>query len=167
MANVLVQETSLQAIAAAIRGKNGLAASYKPAQMAPAISAINTHPGLAELHAFDLDTGYVYNGAWMVNGVTVNYSDVYQVEANKTYLLFLGGTVGTRFRSLFTVADTSVATEEIPGTTITNISSPDPYASKVYTPPSDGYITITKDNAGQSGIKSYVVCLQDYAASIL
>ena len=40
MANVLVQESSLQAIAAAIRLKNGSAATYTPSQMAAAIEAI-------------------------------------------------------------------------------------------------------------------------------
>ena len=41
MANVLVQESSLQAIAAAIRLKNGSAATYTPSQMAAAIEAIS------------------------------------------------------------------------------------------------------------------------------
>lgn len=40
MANVLVQESSLSAIAAAIRAQNGTANTYKPAQMAPAILAL-------------------------------------------------------------------------------------------------------------------------------
>lgn len=41
MANVLVQESSLNAIANAIRSKNGTSTKYKPAQMADAISAIS------------------------------------------------------------------------------------------------------------------------------
>lgn len=41
MANVLVQEASLTAIANAIRSKNGASTKYKPAQMADAISAIS------------------------------------------------------------------------------------------------------------------------------
>ncbi len=167
MGNVLVQESSLQAIAAAIRNKNGLSSTYKPVQMAAAITAIDIHPGLLEPHVFDLDTGYVYNSVWKIGGTSVNYSDVYQVQANKPYLISLGGTVGTRFRSLFTETDTSVATSDISGTNVTNITDPDLYASKVYIPPSDGYITITKDNEGQAGIKSYVVSLHDYVDSIL
>lgn len=42
MANVLVQDTSLQAIANTIRGKNGTETLYKPAEMASAISALPT-----------------------------------------------------------------------------------------------------------------------------
>lgn len=41
MARVLVNESSLQSIANAIRGKNGLSVTYTPAQMAAAIQAIN------------------------------------------------------------------------------------------------------------------------------
>ena len=41
MANVLVEETSLENIADAIRLKNGQTTKYKPAQMADAISAIS------------------------------------------------------------------------------------------------------------------------------
>ena len=40
MANVLVQDTSLTAIADAIRSKNGSATLYKPSEMAAAITAI-------------------------------------------------------------------------------------------------------------------------------
>lgn len=42
MANVLVQDSSLTAIADAIRAKNGTETTYKPAEMASAISAIPT-----------------------------------------------------------------------------------------------------------------------------
>lgn len=42
MANVLVQDSSLTAIGNAIREKNGSSTTYKPAEMAAAISAIAT-----------------------------------------------------------------------------------------------------------------------------
>lgn len=42
MANVLVQDTSLTAIADAIRAKNGESTLYKPAEMAAAINALPT-----------------------------------------------------------------------------------------------------------------------------
>lgn len=41
MAKVLVEENSLQAIAAAIRAKNGSSATYTPSEMAAAISALS------------------------------------------------------------------------------------------------------------------------------
>ena len=166
MANVLVQESSLRSIADAIREKNGSSATYKPSQMAPAIEALDMHPGLVLPYAFDLDTGYVMYGEWKIGGGTVNYSDVYAVSANRTYLLALGNTVGTRFRSLFTEGDTTTATADMPGITLTNISGPQPYAEKTYTPETDGFITVTKDNAGQAGLKTYLFCVQDLVDSI-
>lgn len=45
MANVLVQDTALTAIADAIRAKNGTEDAYKPAEMAEAIAAIETGGG--------------------------------------------------------------------------------------------------------------------------
>lgn len=42
MANVLVEENSLTAIANSIRGKNGTTNTYKPGEMAAAINAIET-----------------------------------------------------------------------------------------------------------------------------
>ena len=44
MAKVLVTESSLSAIGTAIRGKNGLSTTYKPSQMAAAISALYPEP---------------------------------------------------------------------------------------------------------------------------
>lgn len=46
MANVLVEETSLEDIADAIRSKNGLTTKYKPSEMADAISAISGGGGI-------------------------------------------------------------------------------------------------------------------------
>ena len=166
MANVLVQDSSLRSIAGAIRGKNGSSTTYKPAQMAPAITALDTKPGLKQPYVFDLDTGYVMSGEWNVGGDTINYSDVYRVRAGMTYLLALGAVVGTRFRVMFSEEDTSQATSNIAGVSIFNTSSPVPYAYKTYVPGVDGYITVTKDNAGQAGILSYLVCLQDMVDAI-
>ena len=154
--NVLVQEASLQAIADAIRAQNGTQDSYTPAQMAPAIEAIRTGAEPMEPHFFDLDTGYVYTDGWRIGGDTVNYSDVYRLEAGKAFLIALGDTVGTRFRATFTTQDTSVATSNVPGTSVVYQSNPAIYAYKTFMPEEDGYITITKDNAGVAGLKTFV-----------
>lgn len=45
MANVVINDTHLNNIAAAIREKNGSADTYKPSEMAAAITAITTTPG--------------------------------------------------------------------------------------------------------------------------
>lgn len=162
MANVLVQKSSLQAIAAAIRQKNGTQTGYTPAQMAPAIQAISGgSAGLLEPHTFDLSGGYVAAGVWNVGSDTVCYSDVYEVSANRTYLIELGSTVGTRFRAMFSTEDTSLAEANVEGTQIVNTNNPAAYSFRTYTPVSNGYFTISKDNAGHAGLKTYVFDLID------
>lgn len=49
MAEVLVQDTSLQAIADAIREKNGTETTYKPSEMGTAIRAIESGGGSVEI----------------------------------------------------------------------------------------------------------------------
>jgi hypothetical protein len=117
------------------------------------------HAGLLTPHCFDLSGGYVQSGVWTVGSDTVCYSDVYRVYAGETYLISLGSAVGARFRSMFSVEDTSVAEGRITGRTILNASNPAPYASASFKPDTDGFITITKDNAGRSGLKTYVFSL--------
>ena len=146
MANVLVQESSLQAIAAAIRAKNGTQNTYTPAQMAAAISAIVSNAGLVTPHCFDLDTGFVNGNTWYIGGATVSYSDEYAVTAGRSYLISLGGVIGSRFRALFTTVDLSEVTEQTTGIRIINSTTPSAYQWITYTPEEDGYITITKDN---------------------
>lgn len=167
MGNVLVQESSLSAIADAIRSKNGSQSTYKPAQMSPAISALDTKPGLKQPYVTELDTGYVMNGEWVIGGGTINYSDVYRVSAGRIYLFSLGDVVGTRFRAMFSTEDTSQAVSNVSGVTLVNTSNPVPYAYKSYTPETDGYITITKDNAGQAGLHTVMVCLQELVEALM
>lgn len=118
-------------------------------------------PGLLTPSTFDLATGYVMNGNWTLGGNTVNYSDVYAVEADKPYLIALGDTVGSRFRVMFSETNTATASEAVTGTQIANVSSPADYACAVYTPSANGYITVTKDNAGTANIKTYAFDIQD------
>ena len=122
---------------------------------------VDIHTGLLTPHFFDLSGGYVQNGAWTIGSDTVCYSDVYLVSARQKYLISLGSVVGTRFRSMFSVQDTSVATEKVTGKTVINVSNPVPYAYVIFTPESDGFITITKDNAGTANLKTYVFHLVD------
>ena len=44
---------------------------------------------------------------------------------------------------------------------VINISNPVPYAYVIFTPESDGFITISKDNAGTANLKTYVFHLVD------
>ena len=185
MGNVLVRESSLQAIADAIREKNGLRDTYTPGEMADAVAAITPvllekvvtvngvysaasegADGYSEVtvdvprwitpYAYDIDTGYANNGVWTPGGDTVNYSDVYCVQAGHSYLIMLGSVVGTRFRCLLSEEDTVHATAKITGISVVNKTDPAPSAFVLYTAPDDGYITITKDNTGLSGLKTFV-----------
>ena len=62
---------------------------------------------------------------------------------------------------MFSAQDTSVATEKVTGKTVINISNPVPYAYVIFTPESDGFITISKDNAGTANLKTYIFHLVD------
>ena len=111
---------------------------------------------------FDLEGGYVRDGIWMPGGDTVSYSDSYAVEAGGAYLLSLGGTIGSRFRAMFSVEDIAAnPSVRVTGKTVINTITPTPYACLLYKPTDDGFITVTKDNAGTVGIKTFMFCLAD------
>ena len=169
MANVLVEDSSLRAIADAIRDKSSSLERYTPIQMAAAIMSIPVGrcAGLLEPHAFDLSGGYVNSGVWKVGSDTVCYSDVYEITANRPYLFMLDSSVGTRFRAMYSSEDISHAVQDVTGIQIVNVNNPAAYLFKTYTPEASGYITITKDNAGRSGLKTYLFDLIGLVNGIL
>lgn len=121
---------------------------------------VAVHAGLITPLHFDIDTGYVMNDAWNIGGDTVNYSDVYEVTANEKYILCLGATVGTRFRACYLDTDPLLLTNaKTPGIRVSNLSNPNPYTAQITTAPSDGYLVVTKDNAGTANIKSFLFSL--------
>ena len=116
-----------------------------------------------------LYTPYVFdfNGAWVGTGnglLTYEnpsqcYLDIYEVRAGVEYRLALGATVGTRFRVMFSTIDVSTRSSgTVQGTAVTtsNGNNPSPYSEVTYTPPSDGYLIVQKDNAGNAGIVTYL-----------
>ena len=117
---------------------------------------VDVYPGVITPYAVDLATGYVYSDSWMLGGDTVNYSDVYRVTAGEWYIISLGSVVGSRFRAVFTTEDTTQAAERIYGSRVANIIDPAAHAFVYYKPNADGYITITKDNAGVAGLRTFV-----------
>lgn len=112
--------------------------------------------GKMEPYVYDYNSGYVQNGTWHYENPTQTYADIYRVVAGGSYFFSLGGTVGTRFRSMFTPTDVTQTTATVAGTTIKNINNPSPYASAEFTAPEDGFIIIAKDNIGASGLGSYL-----------
>ena len=80
MANVLVEESSLQDIADSIRAKNLLETKYKPGEMAAAIDAISgggiTPTGTTEITA---------------NGTGIDVAQYAYADVNVTYPTWTGG----------------------------------------------------------------------------
>ena len=110
----------------------------------------------AEPYVFDQNSGYITNGAWVPESPTNTYIDIYEVTAGHRYLLALGSDVGSRFRAMFTTTDVSKASARVTGINIINTDNPAAYASVEYTPTSDGYIAVGKDNVGKSDVKTYL-----------
>ena len=109
-----------------------------------------------ETFVYDMKYGYIANGTWKYEDPTNTYIDIYEVLSGHTYLIGLGGNVGSRFRSMFTTVDVRTMTRDVAGTQINNINSPKQYATTSGTAPDDGYMLVAKDNVGKSGIFSYV-----------
>ena len=57
---------------------------------------------------------------------------------------------------MFTTTDVSKASDNVSGTKIINANNPATYANVEYTPSSNGYIVVAKDNVGKSGVKTYL-----------
>ena len=123
-----------------------------------------THDTTEVLHTpyiFDFNCGWIGigDGVWKYEYPTKCYLDIYEVRAGIEYRLALGATVGTRFRAIFSTTDISTKTSgSVQGIAVntTNFSNPPAYAEVTYTPPSDGYIIVQKDNAGTTGIVTYL-----------
>lgn len=167
MGKVLVTDSLLTDIGDAIRAKTGGNSNLTLAQMADEIAGISTGLNielLEPLH-FDLHAGYVNSGAWYVQTSTGDtYCDVYNILNGHMYLIFLGSIVSTRFRVLFTTVDPASASSTVNGVMVgSDTNDPRPYAVKVhtnssiYSPSSDGYLTIGKSNNNTSGIITYVL----------
>lgn len=108
-------------------------------------------------YVFDGTGAYVKEGQFVPSNGTTEFYDIYLVESGHRYYVSLGGTVGTRFRVLYTEQDPTTATEAMSGTVLSNITNPDPYSVvEKWIAPGDGYLTVYKDDAGTSGLRSYV-----------
>lgn len=115
---------------------------------------LKTAPMVA--YAEDYNGGYVSNDTWKYDITTDRYADVYRVTGGHRYFFTLGATVSNRFRSIFTTQDITQATSNVTGISITNQNSPEAYSNGTYTAETDGYIVISKDINGRSGIKTYM-----------
>ena len=111
-------------------------------------------------YVFDFNCGWigVGDGLWTYQSPTQCYLDIYEVSAGVSYRLTLGETVGTRFRVIFSTTDVSTVTSgKVQGVAVNSFSgNPSPYEELTYTPESDGYLIVQKDNAGNAGIITYL-----------
>lgn len=109
----------------------------------------------------DFNCGWVGtgNGVWTYEKPTKSYLDIYCLQAGHKYFLTLGDIVGTRFRVMFSTTDIStVSSGTVTGVAVntSNYNNPAPNQSLYYSPAEDGYLIIQKDNAGSTGIKTYL-----------
>ena len=109
---------------------------------------------------YDYNIGYIASGVWNYENPTNTFTDIYEAEANTRYLISLGSTVGTRFRSMFTTEDVTLKTSgTVSGVNIINKNNPAVREYVIYNSTANGYILVAKDNIGKSGLKSYVINL--------
>lgn len=124
----------------------------------------NKPPVLIQPLMYDYVKGYINGSAnsFVYEDSNNCRSDVYEVESGKQYSLELDETVGTRFRVMLAaqhpVEDTSQITygDSISGSAINIVNNPAPNSSVSFTAASNGYLIVQKDNAGVSGLKTYL-----------
>ena len=106
--------------------------------------------------AVDYEPGYVSGASWTYQNSVNNHSDVYEVVQGRRYMLGFGHTVGTRFRAVVTAISPVGSTSNIGGTQVINRTNPAAQDSVTFVAGMDGFLTVTKDNVGVTGIPSYV-----------
>lgn len=84
MANVLVNDSSLSAIGAAIRAKNGSSDTYKPGDMAAAIAAIPTGGGASDVPERDVNY-YDWDGTLLHSYTAAEFAQMTEHPANPTH----------------------------------------------------------------------------------
>ena len=114
----------------------------------------------AAMKARTLNCGWIGkgDGYWTPESPTESYADMYEVIGGHRYFLTLGENVGTRFRVIFATEDVSLATQKVQCIAVntTKYDNPSAYQNLTYTPETNGYLVVQKDNAGNIDIKTYL-----------
>lgn len=106
---------------------------------------------------YDYADGFVADNMWQT-GDNVARTDIYTVEAGKTYLVNLGSIVGNRFRATIFSSDPAEGVIITNGVNLIMKDSPVPYQviTPMFTPSSNGFLAIQKTNQPIDGLKTYV-----------
>ena len=111
----------------------------------------------------DWHNGFAYSNYYQYQDNAANSSDIYEVKSGVTYMVILGSTVGNRFRAVTVSTDIRTSRSEgtkITGTLVANYADTQVTAymkSNPFTPESNGYLVVTKDNAGTLNIPTYLI----------
>lgn len=108
---------------------------------------------------------FIGSGTWYVEGGGGTLIDIYEIDAGR-YILMLGSSPGNRFRSAFYSSDPRSFSTTTTGTRL-GMDMNDPPAYSICTAnnlslyfQSAGYIAVSKDNTGLTGIESYLFKLK-------
>lgn len=161
--------TYFKNIADAIREKTGGSAFITPGQMPQAIRDIRVSSLIEPIHFDLLNSTYIATDlyAWSDNRYPI---DVYEIENGERYFLYLGNTVGNRFRvSLFDTdpaiyngldyTEGSIVIRTRQGiNTGDYYNNPIPFAYIMFQNTSNSrYLAVQKSNEGVLNIKTYLL----------
>ena len=106
---------------------------------------------------YDYVGGFISGSQWQVGDNTAR-TDIYTVEAGKTYLVNLGSIVGNRFRATIFPSDPAEGMAITNGTNLIMQNDPVPYQviTPMFTPSSNGFLAIQKTSQSLDGLKTYV-----------
>lgn len=166
-------DTYFKNIADAIRTKTGSSGLIIPANMPDEILNIQTGMNYINPLHFDLlNNTYIATGLYAYSQ-NVSPLDVYEIESNSRYILFLGATIGHRFRVSIFPNDPYIynGLDYSSGALIQNNTmaintgnwsdNPQSYAIVCFNNNTEShYLTIQKDNNGLTGIKTYLLKIE-------
>lgn len=161
--------TYFKNIADAIREKTGGSAFITPGQMPQAIRDIKVSGLIEPIHFDLLNSTYIFTDlyAWSDNRYPI---DVYEIENGERYFLYLGNTVGNRFRvSLFDTdpaiyngldySEGAIVIRTRQGINTGDYSNnPVPFAHIMFQNTSNSkYLAVQKSNENVLNIKTYLL----------
>jgi hypothetical protein len=150
-------------VAQAITAQGGTPADNTPQAISDAIRDLPVAMGSLKPIEFDYNIGYVSGARWTYENPTNTFSDIYEIENGKNYMIMLFSPPGTRFRAMYTQEDIRTITSGyIDGTNVVSLSDPLAGSSKNFTVTlpagyDTGYLVVAKDNVGARNIRTALI----------